>query len=294
MINDTIDQNELVRNPALFAPSNMFEKETTQITPGKIISYKVGIQDPNAIIPIKLGNPDVSLFQVVNDKLEDEATGFSLALKTANSTVEKSATEIVQSVITDSIIINRLIDEFVLFIIFRFVEDVFNLLEIPTQNIKLKTCAELNTQKEKANSLVGLLNNIASADPSMINLKESSGYVFDSYGFDASKFLNDDKNTHILQSVQGIDQDVLQQALQQAQQEQVKKNAELKAQKMMSQVQDNVYRSTIKDAWKQNGQMPESVQIPNGQDVMEVPVVSTTPNNMVKNRVLPIGDGGQQ
>ena len=284
LINDTINQYELVKNPPVYAPTNFFEKEKTEIYPGAHITYRLGNQDPTAIIPVKVGLPDTSLFQVVNDKLEDEATGFALQMNNSTSTVEKSATEIVQNVITDSVIINRIIDEFVLFICMKFVESVFNIVGIDTKQIKLKTSVEIAEEESKAMALTQILQTAAQADPAMINLRESANHVLSSYGFDPNKFLNDDKGTTILNATNGIDDDVLQQALQIAQQLQVEKNNIEKAQKMMGNVEDNIYRSTLKKMWDETGQLPAEVTVPNGQGTMQVPVVPVTPETQTENK----------
>lgn len=285
LINQTIDHDQLRLNPAKYAPIGFFEKDKTEIEPGLHIPYKPGIQDPTAIIRVDVGAPDVSLFQVVNDKLEDEATGFALQMNTSTSNVEKSATEIVQNVITDSIIINRMIDEFVMFICMRFVESVFRIKGIDTKQIKLKTSVEIANEEAKAASLAGILSQAANADPAMIKLRESADYVLRANGFNPDEFLNNDRATSIVQATNGIDDDVLQQALQIAQQMQVEKNNVVKAQKMMGNIQDNIYRAGLKKFWDETGQLPQSVIVPNGQGTMEVPVEPVTPDTQVENKI---------
>ena len=118
----------------------------------------------------------------------------------------------------------------------------------------------------------------------MINLRERANHVLSSYGFDPNKFLNDDKGTTILNATNGIDDDVLQQALQIAQQLQVEKNNIEKAQKMMGNVQDNIYRSDLKKSWDETGQLPAEITVPNGQGTMQVPVESVTPETQTENK----------
>lgn len=284
LINDTINHNKLRLNPALYAPIGFFEKDKTEVAPGLHIPYKLGIQDPTSIIPVQVGAPDVSLFQVVNDKLEDEATGFALQMNTSTGNVEKSATEIVQNVITDSIIINRMIDEFVMFICMRFVESVFRIMDIDIKQIKLKTSAEISTEEAKAASLTAILSAAANADPAMIKLRESANYVLQANGFNPDEFLNNDKATNIVNSTNGIDDDVLQKALQIAQKMQVEKNNVIKAQKMMGQFQDSNYKSQLKQYLDELGVLPKSITVPNGQGSMEVPVEAVTPESQVNNK----------
>jgi len=284
LVNEFLDQNALVNNPTIYTPVNFFEKDKTEIAPGAHITYKPGIQEPNAIIPVKVGAPNTALFQVVNDKLEDEATGFALQMNNSTSSVEKSASEIVTNVITDSIIINRMTDEFVLFICMRFVESVFTILNLDAKQIKLKTSSELATEESKAASLMQILQNVAQGDSSMIKLKSSADFVLKSFGFVPDQFLNDDKNTSIVNATAGIDDEILQQALQIAQQLQVEKNNVVKAQKMMGNVQDNIYRAGLKKFWDESGSLPESIVVPNGQGTMQVPVESVTPDTQVDNK----------
>lgn len=51
-INETKDVQQLNKNPARFAPDNFFKDDEIEISPGKIIKYKQGLDDPSAIIPI--------------------------------------------------------------------------------------------------------------------------------------------------------------------------------------------------------------------------------------------------
>ena len=284
LINNTINHDKLRLNPANYVPVGFFEKDKTEIEPGAHITYKPGIHDPNAIIKVDVGAPDVSLFQVVNNKLEDEATGFALQMNSSTSVVEKTKAEIVQNVITDSIIINRMTDEFVLFICMRFVESVFYILGLDSKQIKLKTSSELAAEEAKAGALMQILQNVAAGDPSMIKLKSSADFVLKSFGFTPDEFLNNDKDTNIVNATNGIDDDILQQALQIAQQLQVEKNNVVKAQKMMGNVQDNIYRSGLKKFWDETGQLPQSIVVPNGQGTMQVPVESVTPDTQVDNK----------
>jgi hypothetical protein len=71
---------------------------------------------------------------------------------------------------------------------------------------------------------------------------------------------------------------------------QVEQNNIAKASKMMAQIQDDEYRKVLRESWEEAGAMPQSVIVPNGDGVMEVPVTRVTPDSQVKNKVSTTAD----
>jgi hypothetical protein len=103
-------------------------------------------------------------------------------------------------------------------------------------------------------------------------------------------YLNDGRTQQIVQQFAGLSDEVLQQLVQVGQQLQVEQNNVAKASKMMSQIQDDEYRKVLRKSWEETGTMPESVVVPNGDGVMEVPVTRITPETQVKNKVSTTAD----
>jgi hypothetical protein len=83
---------------------------------------------------------------------------------------------------------------------------------------------------------------------------------------------------------------VLQQLVQVGQQMQVQENNFAKASKLMGQLQDDEYRKQLRESWKETGTLPQSVVVPNGDTVMEVPVTRVTPESQVKNKTSTTAD----
>jgi hypothetical protein len=71
---------------------------------------------------------------------------------------------------------------------------------------------------------------------------------------------------------------------------QVEQNNLTKASKMMGQIMDDEYRKVLRKSWEETGALPESVIVPNGQGVMEVPVTKVLPETQVKNKVSTTAD----
>jgi hypothetical protein len=58
----------------------------------------------------------------------------------------------------------------------------------------------------------------------------------------------------------------------------------------MGNIQDDEYRKVLRKAWEEQGVLPETVVVPNGQGVMEVPVTRVTPETQVKNKASTTAD----
>jgi hypothetical protein len=103
-------------------------------------------------------------------------------------------------------------------------------------------------------------------------------------GVNPADYLNDGRTQQIIQNFAGLSDDVLQQLAQMGQQLQVQENNVQKAQKIMGNIQDDEYRKVLRKAWEEQGALPETVIVPNGQGVMEVPVEQVTPSTQTKNK----------
>ena len=109
-------------------------------------------------------------------------------------------------------------------------------------------------------------------------------------GVNPADYLNDGRTQQIINNFAGLSDEVLQQLVQMGQQLQVQENNITKASKLMAQLQDDEYRKQLRDSWQNLGLLPESVIVPNGDSVMEVPVTRVTPETQVKNKVSTTAD----
>ena len=290
-LNDSIDFLELQKNPPLYAPVNFFEEEVTKIQPGGHITYKPGMQDPSAIIPIRFDAPQyLQVFQETTKQLEKEIAGIDngqLSVKSEALTEE----EVKRIASSENLIPNMIISGILLNIIAKYLKDC---VEMETQqefsgNV-VKTAWEYANEQLQMQNVVNVLDKIGSSDPTMINMQNSAVKVFESLGVNANDYLNDSKSQMIVQEFGNMDEDILQQLVQVAQALQVQKNNQEKAAKMMGQLQDDEYRRQLRESWKNTGSMPGEVIVPNGQGTMSVPVVSVTPEAQTVNRTSTTAD----
>jgi uncharacterized tellurite resistance protein B-like protein len=139
-------------------------------------------------------------------------------------------------------------------------------------------------------NIVSLIEKVAQADPTMPKYQDTAARALQAMGVNPADYLNDGRTQQIVQSFAGLSDEVLQQLVQVGQQLQVEQNNVAKASKMMAQIQDDEYRKVLRKSWEEAGVMPQSVIVPNGDAVMEVPVTRVTPETQVKNKVSTTAD----
>lgn len=93
-INETKDVQQLNKNPARFAPDNFFKEDEIEISPGKVIKYKQGIDDPNAIIPIVVPLMDANTQINYLDSTISNVSGIFPNMQGNDETGSTTATEI--------------------------------------------------------------------------------------------------------------------------------------------------------------------------------------------------------
>lgn len=289
--NDSVDFLELQKNNPVYAPVNFFEEENVKIEPGKVITYKPGMQDPRAIIPIRFDAPQyLQVFQETTKQLEKEIAGIDngqLSVKSEALTEE----EVKRIATSENLIPNMIISGILLNVIAKYLTDC---VQIETQqefneNV-VKTAWEYANEQLQMQNVVNVLDKIGTSDPTMVNMQNSATKVFESLGVNASDYLNDSKSQQILQMFGELSDEILQQLQQVAQGLQVQENNQQKAAKMMGQIQDEEYRRQLRDSWQNMGAMPNEVMVPNGQSTMNVPVVSVTPEAQTVNRTSTTAD----
>jgi hypothetical protein len=278
-LNDLNDFVELKKNPPSYVPVNFFEEEVTKLSPGKHITYKVGMQDPNAIIKEQFDAQVVEQYREITDNLIRTTSMFNKESLTTD--VNKTATEISRVAVSDDIYCNRIITDILVNIIMPYINDCCRCFNIETGDY-VKTSFELSNEMGNMNNIMSLLDKIGGADPTMVNIQKSATNAFKILGIDPAKYLNDGKSAQILATFGSLPDEVLQKLTEFAQQAQVEYNNETKARKMMGQLQDNKYREALRDG-ANAGIMPESVVLPDGQGAIEMPVLPVTPETQVRN-----------
>ena len=282
--NDSIDFIELQKNPPKYAPEGFFEEEVTKIKPGVHITYDPGMHDPNAIKDIIFNAQPLMLFQESTKQLEKEIAGIDNGQLSEKS--EALTEEEVKRVATsDNLIPNMIISGILLNIIAKYLKDCVLMLTQATMDENIvKTAWEYANEQYQMQNIVNALDKIGTAEPSMVNLQNSATKVFETMGVNPNEYLNDGRTQQIIQNFAGLSDEVLQQLVQVGQQMQVEENNVLKAQKMMGNIQDDEYRKVLRKAWEEQGVLPETVVVPNGQEIMEVPVEKVTSTTQTKNK----------
>jgi uncharacterized tellurite resistance protein B-like protein len=283
--NDSIDFIQLQKNPPKYAPEGFFEEEVTTIEPGKHILYTPGMKDPTAIIPIQFNAQPLTLFQEATKQLQKEIGGIDsgqLSVK-SEALTEEEVKRIAQS---ENLIPNMIISGIMLHIVSKYLKDCVQIFEGQQfdENI-IKTGWEYANEQIQMQNIVGLLKEVGANDPSMVKLEDTARKAMESMGVNPAEYLNDGRSQTILQNLAGLSDSVLQQLFQMGQQLQVEENNNIKASKMMAQLQDEQYKKQLRETWETTGGLPEDVIVPNGQGQMVVPVRSVTPQTQVKNRV---------
>lgn len=289
--NDSRDAVKLLLNPTRYAPTGFFESEKVKQEPGKIITYRLGMQDPNAIIKEVIdAQPSIQSFQETTKQLEKEIAGIDngqLSVKSEALTEE----EVKRIAVSESLIPNMIISGIMLNIVSRYLQDCVEMMaEEEMDGNVVKTAWEYANEQLQMQNIIVLMEKIGAADPTMPKIQDTAIKALQAMGVNPADYLNDGRAQQIIQNFAGLSDEVLQQLVQIGQQMQVQQNNLTKASKMMAQIQDDEYRKQLREQWDETGTMPESVIVPNGDSVMEVPVTRVTPETQVKNKVSTTAD----
>lgn len=289
--NDTRDAVKLQLNPTRYAPTGFFEESVVKQEPGKIITYRLGMQDPNAIIKEVIdAQPALQSFQETTKQLEKEIAGIDngqLSVKSEALTEE----EVKRIAVSESLIPNMIISGIMLNVVSRYLKDCVQMVdgEELDGNV-VKTAWEYANEQLQMQNIVALIEKVGAADPTMPKIQDTAARALQAMGVNPADYLNDGRTQQIIQTFGGLSDDVIQQLAQMGQQLQVEQNNIAKASKMMAQIQDDEYRKVLRKSWEETGMMPEAVMVPNGDAVMEVPVTRVTPETQVKNKVSTTAD----
>lgn len=289
--NRSRDAVELMINPTRYAPTGFFEENKVKQEPGKIITYRLGMQDPNAIIKEQIdAQPAIQNFQETTKQLEKEIAGIDngqLSVKSEALTEE----EVKRIAVSESLIPNMIISGIMLNIVSRYLKDCVQMMdnEEIDGNI-VKTAWEYANEQLQMQNIVALIEKAAQADPSMPKYQDTAARALQAMGVNPADYLNDGRTQQIINNFAGLSDEVLQQLVQVGQQMQVQQNNLAKASKLMAQLQDDEYRKQLRENWAELGILPPSVIVPNGDTVMEVPVTRVTPDSQVKNKVSTTAD----
>ena len=289
--NRSRDAVELLINPTRYAPTGFFEEGRVKQEPGKIITYRLGMQDPNAIIKEQIdAQPAIQNFQETTKQLEKEIAGIDngqLSVKSEALTEE----EVKRIAISESLIPNMIISGIMLNIVSRYLKDCVQMMdnEEIDGNI-VKTAWEYANEQLQMQNIVALIEKAAQADPSMPKYQDTAARALQAMGVNPADYLNDGRTQQIINNFAGLSDEILQQLVQVGQQMQVQENNVKKASKLMAQLQDDEYRKQLRENWAELGVLPPSVVVPNGDTTMEVPVTRVTPDSQVKNKVSTTAD----
>lgn len=289
--NRSRDAVELMINPTRYAPTGFFEESKVKQEPGKIITYRLGMQDPKAIIKEQIdAQPAIQNFQETTKQLEKEIAGIDngqLSVKSEALTEE----EVKRIAVSESLIPNMIISGIMLNIVSRYLKDCVQMMdnEEIDGNI-VKTAWEYANEQLQMQNIVALMEKVGAADPTMPKIQDTAARALQAMGVNPADYLNDGRTQQIIQNFAGLSDEVLQQLVQVGQEMQVQENNLAKASKLMAQLQDDEYRKQLRENWAELGILPPSVIVPNGDTVMEVPVTRVTPDSQVKNKVSTTAD----
>ena len=289
--NDTRDAVKLQLNPCRYAPTGFFEESVVKQEPGKVITYRLGMQDPNAIIKESIdAQPAIQSFQETTKQLEKEIAGIDngqLSVKSEALTEE----EVKRIAVSESLIPNMIISGIMLNIVSRYLKDCVEMVDGQEMDGNVvKTAWEYANEQLQMQNIVALIEKAAQADPSMPKYQDTAARALQAMGVNPADYLNDGRTQQIINNFAGLSDEVLQQLVQVGQQLQVQENNVAKASKLMAQLQDDEYRKQLRENWAELGVLPPSVIVPNGDTVMEVPVTRVTPDSQVKNKVSTTAD----
>jgi hypothetical protein len=289
--NDTRDAVRLQLNPCRYAPTGFFEESVVKQEPGKIITYRLGMQDPNAIIKETIdAQPAIMSFQETTKQLEKEIAGIDNGQLSVKSEALTEA-EVKRIAVSESLIPNMIISGIMLNIVSRYLKDCVQMIDgQELDGTVVKTAWEYANEQLQMQNIVALMEKIGAADPTMPKIQDTAARSLQAMGVNPADYLNDGRTQQIIQNFAGLSDQVLQQLVQVGQQMQVQENNFAKASKLMGQLQDDEYRKQLRESWKETGTLPQSVVVPNGDTVMEVPVTRVTPESQVKNKTSTTAD----
>ena len=283
-LNDSVDFLQLQKNPPCYAPIGFFEEEVVKLEPGKHVTYKLGMQDPTAIIPMQFTAQPLMVFEAATKQLTEEIAGIDngrLSEKSEALTQE----EVKRVAQSENLIPNMIISGIMLNIVSKYLTDCIEIIEGAERETTLvKTAWEYANEQIQMQNVVGLLKEVAASDPSMVNLQASAYKAFEALGVNPAEYLNDGRSSTILQKLGGLSDEILQKLYQNAEQLQIEENNRLKASKLMAQLQDSEYKKQLRETWEATGSLPQDIIVPNGQGQMVVPVAPVTPAAQIKNR----------
>lgn len=285
-LNNSVDFLELQKNPPCYAPVGFFEESVTKLRPGQHITYRLGMQDPNAIIKMEFNAQPLMAYEAATAQLTEEIAGIDNGRLSEKS--EALTQEEVRRVATsENLVPNMIISGIMLNVIAKYLTDCIKIVSGAEQQTTamVKTAWEYANEQMQMQNVVQTLQQIGESDPTMVNLQAAARKVFDSMGVNPDEYLNDGRSQEILNNLMGMDDEVLQQVFGLAQQLQVQANNEKKAAKMLGNIQDDLFRKALRESWNETGMLPTTVAIPNGPDaVMDVPVVPVTPAAQTNNK----------
>ena len=289
--NDLRDAVKMQLNPARYAPTGFFEESVVKLEPGKVVTYRPGMQDPTAIIKETIdAQPSIQSFQETTKQLEKEIAGIDngqLSVKSEALTEE----EVKRIAVSESLIPNMIISGIMLNVVSRYLKDCVQMIENEElEGNVVKTAWEYANEQLQMQNIIALVEKVGMADPTMPKIQDTAVRALQSMGVNPADYLNDGRAQQIIQTFAGLSDEVLQQLAQMGQQLQVQENNVAKASKMMGQIQDDEYRKALRKSWEETGMMPESVIVPNGDGVIEVPVTRVTPETQVKNKTSTTAD----
>lgn len=88
------DSQALVLNPPRFAPEGFFKEKETRLSPGAVLEYKKGLEDPNAIMPISVQLINNQMIVSYLDSTISSVSGIFPAMQGKEEYHTASATEI--------------------------------------------------------------------------------------------------------------------------------------------------------------------------------------------------------
>ena len=176
-------------------------------------------------------------------------------------------------------------------VVSRYLKDCVQMIENEElEGNIVKTAWEYANEQLQMQNIIALVEKVGAADPTMPKLQDTAVRALQSMGVNPADYLNDGRSQQIIQNFAGLSDEVLEQLVQMGQQLQVEQNNLTKASKMMGQIMDDEYRKVLRKSWEETGTLPESVIVPNGQGVMEVPVTKVLPETQVNNKASTTAD----
>ena len=159
--NDTRDAVKLQLNPTRFAPTGFFEEGNVKQEPGKVITYRIGMQDPNAIIRENIdAQPAIQSFQETTKQLEKEIAGIDngqLSVKSEALTEE----EVKRIATSESLIPNMIISGIMLNIVSRYLRDCVEMVDGQEMDGSVvKTAWEYANEQLQMQNIINLIEKV--------------------------------------------------------------------------------------------------------------------------------------